>query len=508
VCVFFVLFCLTLNFWQHVRILCSTPLTICSQVFWCSWCASSSCVVSFVFSHTFCVRVWVWFFFFFFTFSNTSGPVASPCSRERVLSMASLSSGELDGKRGFLMKVGKNNHAWRRRWFVLSENFLLYLESSKDSSPLGEIPVQDAFAREAAPIQGSDLEEQELGFDIVTTHRTYHLLASSAEDRLAWLSAVKRAKANYWRSRKKRIASTKDLKKHLRQMNEARARKPEREGWLSKQGGRVKNWKRRWFILRNDTLYYFTSAQANDQAGSIPLHASSVSRSHATSSGRRKYEFQVGLRFFAVLCCSSQFVSFVCLLFVAVLLSLFLLFVCYLLLFFFLYVYFLLCLVEVNVVVCSSRAACIHCSCHTSSFWCSVFSSSPFDSFFFFFFFGCVSLLRPRLSLTLSQLALRFLLSVDCHSASCVLLALRKRGGHQQVDDVNLCGDRRITRRTRRGPRILTADDRCHHADQSAPERAGDSEGWLASQAGWQGEELEKALVRPLQHTVVLFQTP
>lgn len=32
---------------------------------------------------------------------------------------------------------------------------------------------------------------------------------------------------------------------------------PEREGYLAKQGGRVKTWKRRWFILTGNCLYYF-----------------------------------------------------------------------------------------------------------------------------------------------------------------------------------------------------------------------------------------------------------
>ena len=32
---------------------------------------------------------------------------------------------------------------------------------------------------------------------------------------------------------------------------------PDREGWLWKQGGRYKSWKRRWFILNDNCLYYF-----------------------------------------------------------------------------------------------------------------------------------------------------------------------------------------------------------------------------------------------------------
>lgn len=32
---------------------------------------------------------------------------------------------------------------------------------------------------------------------------------------------------------------------------------PDKEGWLWKQGGRYRSWKRRWFILSGKCLYYF-----------------------------------------------------------------------------------------------------------------------------------------------------------------------------------------------------------------------------------------------------------
>lgn len=31
----------------------------------------------------------------------------------------------------------------------------------------------------------------------------------------------------------------------------------EKKGWMTKQGGRIKTWKRRWFILSDNVLYYF-----------------------------------------------------------------------------------------------------------------------------------------------------------------------------------------------------------------------------------------------------------
>jgi len=48
---------------------------------------------------------------------------------------------------------------------------------------------------------------------------------------------------------------------------------PEREGFLVKQGGVVKNWKKRWFVLKGKTLYYFNTRQDSVQAGQMHLNA-------------------------------------------------------------------------------------------------------------------------------------------------------------------------------------------------------------------------------------------
>ncbi|KAG8436279.1 hypothetical protein GDO86_007402 [Hymenochirus boettgeri] len=52
--------------------------------------------------------------------------------------------------------------------------------------------------------------------------------------------------------------------------------KPQREGWLLKTGGRVKTWKKRWFILKDNCLYYFECFTDKEPLGIIPLENLSI----------------------------------------------------------------------------------------------------------------------------------------------------------------------------------------------------------------------------------------
>ncbi|KAN0023237.1 hypothetical protein ACTFIU_011404 [Dictyostelium citrinum] len=45
----------------------------------------------------------------------------------------------------------------------------------------------------------------------------------------------------------------------------------EKKGWLTKQGGRIKTWKKRWFILTANCLLYYKTPQDHEPCGIIPL---------------------------------------------------------------------------------------------------------------------------------------------------------------------------------------------------------------------------------------------
>ena len=51
---------------------------------------------------------------------------------------------------------------------------------------------------------------------------------------------------------------------------------PDKDGFLTKQGGSIKTWKRRWFVLKGSTLYYFKTKQDTEETGRIDLGADST----------------------------------------------------------------------------------------------------------------------------------------------------------------------------------------------------------------------------------------
>jgi len=50
----------------------------------------------------------------------------------------------------------------------------------------------------------------------------------------------------------------------------------ENKGWCKKQGGRIKTWKRRWFVLKDNCLYYFKQPSNEQPCGIIPLENLSI----------------------------------------------------------------------------------------------------------------------------------------------------------------------------------------------------------------------------------------
>lgn len=67
---------------------------------------------------------------------------------------------------------------------------------------------------------------------------------------------------------------------------------PIRQGYLTKKGSVVKNWKRRWFILDNQTLVYYKNKGDIDSAGIINLDRCKITYENNIAIGK-PYSFEI-----------------------------------------------------------------------------------------------------------------------------------------------------------------------------------------------------------------------
>lgn len=68
----------------------------------------------------------------------------------------------------------------------------------------------------------------------------------------------------------------------------------EKKGWLTKQGGRIKTWKRRWFILSEAGLYYFKQPQdSKDTQASMPCGIVMLDNVEVVANKEKKNSFML-----------------------------------------------------------------------------------------------------------------------------------------------------------------------------------------------------------------------
>ncbi|XP_017693101.1 PREDICTED: rho GTPase-activating protein 24-like, partial [Lepidothrix coronata] len=64
-------------------------------------------------------------------------------------------------------------------------------------------------------------------------------------------------------------------------------------GWLRKQGGFVKTWHTRWFVLKGDQLYYFKDEDETKPLGAIFLPGNRVIEHPCNEESPGKFLFEV-----------------------------------------------------------------------------------------------------------------------------------------------------------------------------------------------------------------------
>lgn len=162
-------------------------------------------------------------------------------------------------KEGFLTKQGGRVKNWKVRYFKLVPGRLLYYVDGEaadkastgggDSGRLGSLLLPGAslavFSNDVFPGHA-----YAFGVTPIDQDRQYIMSADNEAHRASWLATLQ----SHVRTRLKMVASSL------------------REGFLTKQGGSIKTWKKRWVVLTREALkYYEHFMELNDCYGTIDL---------------------------------------------------------------------------------------------------------------------------------------------------------------------------------------------------------------------------------------------
>lgn len=169
---------------------------------------------------------------------------------------------------GELLKRKGDSNNWKSYWFVLKGKTFSFYKQREHPEPIGCISLT------YANLKSSSLDNVNT-FEVESEGTTHYFQASDSSSFFSWTESLRAAlKKTTTKSKKSNIADLGYQECCF-------------EGWLYKEGGSIKTWKRRWCILRENKLSYYSDADAKDLKGSIAL-SMSIAKESIESEHRHK----------------------------------------------------------------------------------------------------------------------------------------------------------------------------------------------------------------------------
>mmetsp|Transcript_12296 Transcript_12296/g.16427 ORF Transcript_12296/g.16427 Transcript_12296/m.16427 type:complete len:482 (+) Transcript_12296:1040-2485(+) len=187
---------------------------------------------------------------------------------------------------GYLQKEGQRGlKLWKTRWFSTQDNRLLYSPSETSNDPVGFIPLTQVSS--IAPLTHPSQPHNKTIFEVKTEQRSYHLMAECDDDRDIWVSGLSNSVA-FWKANSTQW----------------------KEGFLVKRGGIRHNWLKRWFMLRDEFLFYYEAKDGSHYLrGKIPLYGVAVEpveRKKTTSQSHFYFNLSTAGRVFQLAAYTEQ----------------------------------------------------------------------------------------------------------------------------------------------------------------------------------------------------------
>ncbi|XP_020655592.3 pleckstrin homology domain-containing family H member 1 isoform X3 [Pogona vitticeps] len=178
---------------------------------------------------------------------------------------------ELLEKSGYLLKMGNQIKAWKRRWFVLRNGQIMYYKSPSDviCKPEGQVELNSS----CQIIRGEGSQT----FQLITEKRTYFLTADSPNILEDWIRVLQKIlKVQVTNPTKIPLSDT----------------KPTVKGWLTKvKHGRSKLV---WCALVGKTFYYYRNQEDKCPLGYLHMQESKVEEVDRSCDSDEDYETNSG----------------------------------------------------------------------------------------------------------------------------------------------------------------------------------------------------------------------
>ncbi|KAM8833831.1 pleckstrin homology domain-containing family H member 1 [Synchiropus picturatus] len=186
---------------------------------------------------------------------------------QRTSSYSCESTGpEMLEKSGYLLKMGNQVKAWKRRWFILRNGEILYYKSPSDviRKPQGQIELNSS----CRIVRGEGAQT----FQLITEKRTFYLTADSPNILEEWIRVLQNIL-------KVQTSSSVTVETSA---------KPAVRGWLTKvKHGRSKLV---WCSLVGKTLYYYRNQEDKFPLGQLQMREASVQEVDRSCDSDEDYE--------------------------------------------------------------------------------------------------------------------------------------------------------------------------------------------------------------------------
>jgi len=160
---------------------------------------------------------------------------------------------------------GKNKK-WEQKYFILSGTVLNYYDNPKAVfSPIHSFDLVGKVISRA-----DDKSGVQFSFRITSADDEFIIKAKEDDEADCWVELLKEVS---------RSGSTS---------------LSEKKGWLTKQGGSIKTWKKRWCELRDTQLYYFKNPGDMEEKGHIELKGKIIR--HLSSAEAREMDLKSVIR--------------------------------------------------------------------------------------------------------------------------------------------------------------------------------------------------------------------